>query len=261
MAALPPALRPLSYFWRMYRRAWMADLSTTFFTPLLYLASLGAGLGHLVGHGRALPSLGGQTYLSFVAPALLAATAMQVALAQATYEVWGARNFWSGAYRSMQASPISVNQIVFGHMAWVAVRVEVATALYLGVSAAFGTVHSAEAIAALAVGPLVGLAFATPIAAYSVTARHDQPFSLVFRLLMLPLFLFSGTFFPLSQLPEALRWLAYLLPLWHGVELSRALYAGHFPVLAGLGHLAYLAGLAGSGLIVATASYQRTLSS
>jgi lipooligosaccharide transport system permease protein len=259
MAALPTVARPLSYFWAMYRRAWMADLSTTFFTPLLYLASLGAGLGQLIGHGRPLPGLGGETYLSFVAPALLATTAMQVALAQATYEVWGARNFWSGAYRSMQASPISVTQIVVGHMAWVVVRVEIATALYLGVSAAFGTVHSLEALAVLAVGPLVGLAFATPIAAYSVTARHDQPFSLVFRLLMLPLFLFSGTFFPLSQLPGGLRWLAYLLPLWHGVELSRSLYSGHWTALAGLGHLGYLAAVAGAGLLVASKSYQRAL--
>jgi len=259
VTALPAALRPLSYFWTVYRRTWMADLSTTFFTPLLYLASLGAGLGQLIGHGRPLPSLGGQTYLAFVAPALLAATAMQVALAQGTYEVWGARNFWSGAYRSMQASPISVGHIVSGHMLWVAVRVEIATALFLGVSSAFGTVRSPEALAALVVGPLVGLAFAAPIAAYSVTARHDQPFNLVFRLLMLPLFLFSGTFFPLSQLPSGLRWLAYLLPLWHGVELSRALYAGHFSVLAGLGHLAYLVGVAGAGLIVARSSYQRAL--
>jgi lipooligosaccharide transport system permease protein len=255
----PAGLRPLSYFWRLYRRAWMADLSTTFFTPLLFLASLGAGLGHLVGHGKPLASLGDETYLSFVAPALLAATAMQVALAQATYEVWGARNFWSGAYRSMQASPITLGQVVLGHMAWVAVRVEVATALYLGVSAAFGTVHSPYAIGTLAVGPLVGLAFATPMAAYSVTARHDQPFSLVFRLLMLPLFLFSGTFFPLSQLPVALRWLAYLLPLWHGVELSRGLYSGHLAALATFGHLAYLAGVAAVGLLAAKASYEKVL--
>ena len=257
--AVPASLRPLSYFWVMFRRTWMSTLSTTFVTPLLFLASIGAGLGSLVGHGRPLASLGGETYLSFVAPALLATTAMEVALGQATYEVWGARNFWSGAYRSMQASPISVRQIASGHMAWVAARALLASALYLGVSAAFGTVHSPDAAGVLAVGPLVGLAFATPLAAYSVTARHDQPFSLVFRLLMLPLFLFSGTFFPISQLPAALRWLAYVLPLWHGVELSRSLYSGHFAVLAGVGHLAYLGGVAAAGLVIARLSYQKTL--
>lgn len=259
MRQLPPSLRPLSYFWVSFRRTWTANISTTFLTPLLYLASLGAGLGALVGHGHALASLGGEDYLSFVAPALLATTAMQVALGQATYEVWGARNFWSGAYRSMQASPITVGQILVGHMAWVAARVLLASALYLAVSAAFGTVHSPLAAGALIVGPLVGLAFAAPLAAYSVTARHDQPFSLVFRLLMLPLFLFSGTFFPLSQLPAGLRWLAYALPLWHGVALSRSLYSGHFPLPAGLLHLAYLGGVAGAGFVAARVSYKRAL--
>jgi lipooligosaccharide transport system permease protein len=259
-AEIPPSLRPLSYFWASFRRTWMANLSTTFFTPLLYLASLGAGLGALVGHGHALASLGGRDYLSFVAPALLATTAMQVALGQGTYEVWGARNYWSGAYRSMQASPITIAQIVTGHMVWVAARVLLASALYLGVSAAFGTVRSPAAAGVLLVGPLVGLSFATPLAAYSVTARHDQPFSLIFRLLMLPLFLFSGTFFPLSQLPAALRWVAYALPLWHGVALSRSLYSGQFDLLADLLHLAYLAGVALAGFLIARLSYERTLS-
>jgi lipooligosaccharide transport system permease protein len=256
---LPAPLRPLSYFWVSFRRTWMSTLSTSFFTPLLYLASLGAGLGSLVGHGQRLASLGGEDYLSFVAPALFAGTAMQVAIGQATYEVWGACNPWSGAYRSMQASPISVGQIMAGHMAWIAARALLACALYLAVSSAFGAVKSPEAAAGLAVGPLTGLAFAAPLAAYSVRARHDQPFSLVFRLLMLPLFLFSGTFFPVSQLPAGLRYLAYALPLWHAVELSRSLYAGTFEPLAGFGHVVYLAVVASAGLIVARRSYEARL--
>ena len=260
MQALPAPLRPLSYFWVSFRRTWMSTLSTTFLTPLLYLASLGAGLGALVGHGQRLASLGGQDYVSFVAPALLAATAMQVAIAQATYDVWGACNPWSGAYRSMQASPISVGQIMTGHMTWIGARALLACTLFLVVSAAFGTVHSPEALAGLAVGPLTALTFAAPLAAYSVRARHDQPFTVVFRLFMLPLFLFSGTFFPVSQLPVGLRYVAYALPLWHSVELSRSLYAGKFGLLAGLGHLAYLAGVAGIGLVLARRSYRVRLS-
>lgn len=260
MQAFPAPLRPLSYFWVSFRRTWMGSLSTTFFTPLLYLASLGAGLGALVGHGHRLASLGGEDYMAFVAPALFAATAMQVAIGQATYEVWGACNPWSGAYRSMQASPISVGQIMAGHMTWIAARALLACAFFLAVSAAFGTVHSPEALAGLAVGPLSALAFAAPLAAYSVRARHDQPFSVIFRLLMLPLFLFSGTFFPVSQLPVGLRYLAYALPLWHSVELARSLYAGNFGLLAGFGHLAYLAALAGAGFVLASRSYRARLS-
>lgn len=256
---VPGGLRPLSYFWAQYLRTWKGDISTTFFTPLLLLASFGAGLGQLVGHGRPVASLGGQDYLAYVAPALLASTAMQVAVARATYEVFGCCNFWSGAYRSMQASPISVNQIVTGQLTWVGARVLLASAFYLPVSAAFGAVRSPAAAGALVVGPLVGLAFSAPIAAYAVTVRHDQPFTIVFRLFMIPLFLFSGTFFPLTQLPLALQYLAYALPLWHGVALCRDLYAGHLDLVADLGHVAYLLAVSAAGTVAARATYKRRL--
>ncbi len=253
------ALRPLSYFWTAFRRTWRSDLSDSFITPLLFLSSLGVGLGSLVGHGHRLASLGGVDYLSFVAPALLAATAMQVALVRSTWEVFGYVSHWNGAYRSMQASPISVHQIVTGQLAWVALRVELASAAYLGVSAAFGAVRSPEAAGVLVVGPLVGVAFAAPTAAYSIGVRHDQPLVLIFRLLMLPLFLFSGTFFPVSQLPQALRYLAYALPLWHGVELSRGLYLGTLGTGAAALHLGYLIGLSSLGVLAARATYTRKL--
>jgi lipooligosaccharide transport system permease protein len=243
----------------MFRRTWKADIGTTFLTPVLFLASLGLGLGGLIGHGEALASLGGENYVSFVAPALLVTTAMQVAMTRATYEVWGCVNNWSGAYRSMQASPIAVTQIVTGQLTWIAFRVLMATAFYLAVSAAFGTVHSPAAAVSLLVGPLVGLAFAAPLSAYAITARHDQPFSMIFRVVMIPLFLFSGTFFPLSQLPLGLRYLAYALPLWHGVELSRGLYAGHLDVPVALGSVAYLVAVTAAGAIAARSTYQRRL--
>lgn len=257
--AIPLTLRPVSYFWVQYLRTWKADLGTSVVTPLLYLASLGLGLGSLIGHGRPMASLGGVDYLSFVAPALLATTAMQVAIARGTYEVWGSMNPWSGAYLSMRASPISVGQIAAGHMAWAVMRLVIASAAYLLISAFFGAVHSVEALGALVAGPLVGMAFMAPIAAYSVTARIDAPFTIIFRLLMMPLFLFSGTFFPIDQLPVALRYVAYVLPLWHGVELSRGLYAGTLGLASGLGHAAYLVAVAGAGFLVARRTYHRRL--
>jgi lipooligosaccharide transport system permease protein len=253
------ALRPLSYFWTQFVRTWKADIGTTFLTPVLYLASLGLGLGPLVGHGHALASLGGENYLSFVAPALLAATAMQVAISRSTYEIFGYLNKWNGTYRSMQASPLSVDQIMTGQLAWIGARVLLATAFYLAASSAFGAVHSPDAAADLVVGPLVGLSFAAPICAYSVTVRHDQPFSVIFRLVMMPLFLFSGTFFPVSQLPVALRYVTYVLPLWHGIQLSRTLYGGHIDWTASLGHLAYLVAVIAAGARLARYSYRRRL--
>jgi lipooligosaccharide transport system permease protein len=256
---IPASFRPITLFWVQFRRTWKADIGTTFLTPVLFLASLGLGLGGLIGHGRAVASLGGENYVSFVAPALLVTTAMQVAMIRATYEVWGSVNPWSGAYRSMQASPIGVRQIVTGHLTWIAFRVLLASAFYLAVSAAFGTVHSPAAAADLVVGPLVGLAFAAPLAAYSITARHDQPFSMIFRVVMIPLFLFSGTFFPLSQLPVGLQYLAYALPLWHGVELSRGLYAGHLDLPLALGSLAYLVAVTAAGTLAARSTFQLRL--
>lgn len=249
----------MTYFWVVYRRTWKADVGSTLIAPVLYLASIGVGLGSLVGHGRPLASLGHEDYLSFLAPALLVTTTMQAAIGRATYEVWSGCNVWSGAYRSMQASPIGVTQIVTGHMAWLAVRLVIASAAYLVFSAAFGAVHSPDAIADLIVGPLVGLAFATPIAAYAVTARVDAPFSLIFRLLMMPLFLFSGTFFPISQLPVVARYVAYAFPLWHGVQLSRGLYRGDMGLAAGSGHVAYLVAVIVAGLMIAKRTYARRL--
>jgi lipooligosaccharide transport system permease protein len=134
-----------------------------------------------------------------------------------------------------------------------------ATAFYLAASSAFGAVHSPAAAADLVVGPLVGLAFAAPICAYSVHVRTDQTFAVIFRLLMLPLFLFSGTFFPVSELPSALRDLAYALPLWHGVQLSRDLYAGHIDWPVDLGHLAYLMAVIAAGTLLARHSYRRRM--
>ncbi len=256
--SVPISLRPVAYYWSAYKRTWKSQLSDVLVGPALYLASLGVGLGSLVGHGHRLASLGGQDYLSFVAPALLATTAMQMALVLSTWEIFAYVSPWNGAYRSMQTSPISVQGIVVGQLTWIVLRVELASAAYLGISAAFGAVHSPYALGALVVGPLVGLAFGAPTAAYSVTIRHDQPLVLIFRLLMLPLFLFSGTFFPVSQLPVGLRYLAYALPLWHGVELSRSLYSGHLGGYAVL-HLAYLVAIAAGGTVVARATYTRRL--
>lgn len=256
---VPQSLRGLSYHRVSFLRTWRADIGTTIVTPLLYLASLGAGLGGLIGHGHRLASLGGVDYMDFVGPALLATNVMQLAISRATYAVFGQRNNWSGGYRSMQASPITLEQIVTAEMSWVVVRCALATAIYMAVAAGFGTVSSIEVLACLAIGPLIGLAFAAPISAFSIRLRHEQPLILVFRLLMLPLFLFSGTFFPVSQLPVALRYVAYCLPLWQGVELCRGAFEGTLALLPSLGHIAYLLALSAAGVWLARHSFRRAL--
>jgi lipooligosaccharide transport system permease protein len=127
------------------------------------------------------------------------------------------------------------------------------------VAAAFGAVRSAWMIAAVPVAVLTGLAFATPIEAWAVTRTRDTSFTMIFRFFMIPLFLFSGTFFPITQLPAWLRPVAYLTPLWHGVSLCRALNLG----TADLGQVAidvgYLAVVAAAGLLAGNRCYRRRL--
>jgi lipooligosaccharide transport system permease protein len=130
----------------------------------------------------------------------------------------------------------------------------------MAVMAAFGAVRSAWVIAALPVAVLTGLAFAAPLDAFAVTQeKNDQAFNVIFRFGMIPLFLFSGTFFPITQLPAWIRPVAYITPLWHGVALCRALSLGTADVIGALGHIAYLVAVAVIGLYAGERTYRRRL--
>jgi lipooligosaccharide transport system permease protein len=152
-----------------------------------------------------------------------------------------------------------VGDVLAGHLVWIGVRIATAVGSYLVVMAAFGATPSFEAIAILPVGILTGAAFAAPLAAFAATQDSDGGFSLVFRLGVVPLFLFSGVFFPLSQLPVGLRLLAYITPLWNGVALCRPLAAGHVTLAGLVGHLAYLVGVTAAGLVAARYTFRRRL--
>jgi lipooligosaccharide transport system permease protein len=166
---------------------------------------------------------------------------------------------WIRTYFAMLATPLSVDDVVFGHLAWIAVRLTMVGTIYLGVMAAFGVVHSLLAIIALPVTVLVGLAFAAPISAFSAAQESDRPFVVIYRLGLIPLFLFSGTFFPVSQLPGWLQVVAYCTPLYHGVHLARALVLGQAQVWPLLGDVAYLLALVVIGVLAARVSYRRRL--
>lgn len=149
--------------------------------------------------------------------------------------------------------------IFHGFLLFVMLRLAIGSAAFLAVMAVFGAVRTPLAVAALPVAVLTGLAFAAPVAAWAVTRHSDVGFSLLFRLGMIPMFLFSGTFFPLSQLPAWLRPIAYLTPLWHGVAASRALCLGAVSGVGLLGHLAYLAALTAVGLRIGERTHLRRL--
>jgi lipooligosaccharide transport system permease protein len=231
---------------------------TTFLNPLLYLLAMGVGLGRFVNRSSAPSQLGHLSYLHFVAPALAATAGAVTAANESMYPVMGAIR-WSRTYHAMLATPLRVGDVLAGHLCWIAVRVATAVGCYLVVMAAFGVTTSFEAVAILPVGVLTGMAFAAPLAAFAVSRESDESFSLIFRLGVVPLFLFSAVFYPLSQLPVGLRAVAWATPLWHGVALCRALASGRAGWPGTAGHLAYLVGVTAAGAAAARITFRRRL--
>ena len=251
------ALRQLRFWLTDYRRTWRGSIYSSLLNPLLFLGAMGLGLGTLVNrHGTA--GLGGVSYLVFITPGLLAASAMETAVGDTTYPVYGCVK-WNKTYQAAVASPLRPADVFHGHVLFLTLRLTMNGAIFLAVATALGGVRSPWALAALPVAVLTGLAFGTPIEAWSVTRTRDTSFAMIYRFGMIPLFLFSGTFFPVTQLPAWLRPIAYLTPLWHGVALCRALSLGTASLGGALMHVAYLAALATAGLLAGNRTYRRRL--
>jgi lipooligosaccharide transport system permease protein len=219
--------------------------------PVLFLAAMGFGLGSLI-EG----DVGGVSYLTFVGSGLLAATSMQVAANESTFPVMAGIK-WIRFFHAIVASPISVEALVAGKLAWTALRLAAGSAIYLVILALFGAVESpATAVLAIPASTLCGLAFAAPIAAFSSTQENDQWFTAGFRVVIMPLFLFSGTFFPVEQLPAVLEAIARYTPLWHGVELTRGAIIGGLGAGAAAVHVAYLSSFVVAGWLIARRTFR-----
>jgi len=231
-------------------------ISTILF-PVLFLASMGVGLGTLVDSSTS-GGVEGHSYLVFLAPGLLAATAMQTAVGESTYPVMGAIK-WIKTYHAMLATPLGVLDVLVGHLLFIGARVLIGSTIFLAVMTAFGAVDSPLALLTLPAALLTGLAFATPVVAYSAVLENDYGFAVLLRFVVVPLFLFGGVFYPVSQLPLVLEQLAYLTPLWHGVALSRELVLGTATLGATLLHVAYLAVWIVVGFVFAARNYRRRL--
>jgi lipooligosaccharide transport system permease protein len=251
------AVRGFRYWLTNYRRTWRGSIYTSFLSPVLYLGAMGLGLGKLIdAHGTA--RLGGVSYLAFLAPGLLAAAAMQSGIEESTYPVLGSVK-WRRTYYAAAASPLRPADIFHGHLLFTTMRLAMNSAIFLVVMAAFGALTSPWVLAAVPVAVLTGVAFAAPIEAWAITVTKDTSFALVFRFGMIPLFLFSGTFFPVTQLPAWIRPLAYATPLWHGVVLCRSLSLGTATLGGALVHVGYLAALAAVSIAVGERTYRRRL--
>jgi lipooligosaccharide transport system permease protein len=255
---LTMAIRAFQFWLVDYRRTWRGSIYSSVLNPVLYLGAMGLGLGSLVDkHGTA--HLGGVSYLAFLAPGLLAASAMQTAVGESLYPVFSAVK-WQQTYQAAASTPLKPGDIFRGHVMFTTMRLTMNMIVFLVIMSVFGAVRSVWVIAALPVAVLTGIAFAAPLDAFAVTQKNnDQAFNVIFRFGMIPLFLFSGTFFPISQLPGWIRPLAYITPLWHGVALCRSLSLGTPDALGSLGNIAYLLVVAAAGLVAGQITYRRRL--
>ena len=223
-----------------YRRTFRSSVFTSFLSPVLFLTAMGIGLGGYVDRSGGA-ALGGLTYLQFLAPGLLAATVMQSAAFEATFPIIGGLN-WQRTFHAMYATPISPRDIALGNLTWMAVRMAMISTVFTLVIVAFGAAHSPLVVLGIPVAVLTGMAFAGPISAFSATQRNPNKFNVIFRFGITPLFLFSGTFFPIESLPGFIQPIAWISPLWHGVDLTRGLVLGtlgQHPALM-VAHLAVL---------------------
>jgi lipooligosaccharide transport system permease protein len=240
-----------------YRRTFRASIFTSFLSPLLFLTAMGIGLGGYVADTSAL---GGVPYVVFLAPGLLAATAMQTASFEATFPIMGGL-IWNRIFHAMYATPISPRDIALGNLAWIAARLTLITTIFTIVIVLFGAAESPLIVLAIPAAVLTGMAFAGPIASFAATQKTPSKFAAIFRFGITPLFLFSGTFFPISSLPVALQALAWLTPLFHGVALTRGLSLGTIaddPVAAAV-HVIYLTTLALVGAAATIVTIRRRL--
>ncbi|WP_240605944.1 ABC transporter permease [Planctomonas deserti] len=216
-------------------------IATGIGNPVVYLFALGVGLATLVD-----ANVGGAgatvSYLTFVAPALLASAAVTIATEEFSYPILGAFK-WNPTFFAINASPISPRQIVDGQMLSVLVRMVPSCIVYFLFMLVFGAVPSPIGWLSILAAVATGMAVGAVLMSYVSTLQTDSgQIALLMRFGLTPMFLFSGTFFPLAQLPAYLQWIGWISPLWHGTELGRVFsYGAPEPIWLTVAHVLYLA--------------------
>ena len=238
----------------VYRRLWLIVFSGLF-EPVFYLFSIGIGISELVGD---VLGPGGELveYTAFVAPALLAASAMNGAVFESTMIIfWKLK--WAKVYDGMLAAPLNVWDIAIGEITWSQIRGGLYAAAFLFVALVMGLLQSWWAILALPAALLIGVAFGAVGFATTTFLKSWQDFDLI-NLVMMPMFLFSATFYPLDVYPPVLQAIAQISPLYHGVEIIRGLTLGVVDI-AILGHVAFLVVMTLVGLGITARRLERLL--
>jgi Nod factor-specific ABC transporter NodJ protein len=245
------------YWLTLYGRTWRGTIVISVANPMLFLLGIGVGLGHLVDHGHSA-TLDGVSYTAFFAPGLLAASAMQTGYIEGGGRVAAAAN-WVGSYRTAATTPLEPSEIMAGHLLFVAFRLLTSSAAFVAVMAAFGVSAGWWVLATLPAALLTGLAFAAPAAAWAVGLRSMAKTQAVFRFVLMPMYMFSGTFFALDQLPGGVKLVASALPLSQGVALCRSLSLGTASAGAVAARVGYLLAFVVAGIAVARVTYRRRL--
>ena len=236
-----------------YRRSWITIVSG-FFEPFFYLLGIGFGVGGLVG---SVTSQGHHfRYAVFVAPALMATSSMNGAVAETAFNFFHKLKYVK-LYDAVLATPLGVADVALGEVTWALSRGSLYALAFIVIMAALGLVVSPWAILAVPGAMLIGFAFASVGTATATFVRNWQDFNFILTVLI-PLFLFSGTFYPIGLYPAWLQLVVQLTPLYHGVDLLRSLTTGVIGVSI-VGDVAYLAALAAAGLTVAALRLQRLL--
>lgn len=227
--------------------------------PVAYLFAMGVGLATLVDTNSGA-AFGGVSYLAFIAPALLISAAVMTAANEFTFPVMDGFK-WRRVYYGPHASPLTPQQIASGHIMAVTLRFLLQSAIYFAVVALFGASPSGWGWVSILVATLAGLSFGLPLMAYAASIKDDKgQFAMVMRFIVTPLFLFSGTFFPLDTLPLVVRWIGWISPIWHGTELGRVFSYGYEePPLLTILHLVFLVGLSVAGWMLTKRQFVRRL--
>jgi lipooligosaccharide transport system permease protein len=254
--ATPLTVRVVEHQAAIFRRFWRGSATFYVLNPVLFLAAIGVGLGGLIEERTS--DVGGVPYLTFVAAGLLAASAMLGATAESLWPIMAGTK-WVRTFHAMVATPLRPADVFAGIVAWTTARAAVGASIFLSVAAVLGAVPSPWGLAAVPAAALCAAAFAAPLTAFSASQETDARFPLIMRIGVMPLFLFSGTFFPVSQLPDVLRPLSALSPLWHGVELCRGATTGSIDLLPAVVHVAVLAACVGAGWLWGTRTFTRKL--
>ena len=238
----------------VYRHGWLIILSG-FFEPLFYLLSIGFGLGALVG---TIPGPGGEpiSYQLFVAPALLASSSMNGAIAESTFNFFFKLNY-NKTFTSILSTPLGSGDVAVGELAWALIRGALYAIGFMVVMVVLGLVVSPWVVLAVPAALLVGFAFGAVGMAATSFMKTWQDFDLI-QLVVLPLFLFSATFYPIETYPDALRVVVQLTPLYQGVDLIRSLTVGAISPILWV-HVAYLLVMGVIGLLVVSRRLDKLL--